>query len=414
MTKKTRFGRRSAVAAVVASAGLLVGAGAAHAAGLSCAGLPAAGVVTSNPIACAVNCAAGGTLASAVALKPRTTSRLTITVSGACVASTDDLPGGITIQGASSSAALQAPSATTDPVLGISGTGVQLAKLTIRGGVHALRGRSGSAFTATSIIVEGASEADVLLDHAVATFNTSTIENSAGDGIDANFGSTVFLNGGIVQKNAITGVNAVYDGSADIFGGAVLQNNGIRGAGSGYGGTVLVSAGTITKNGFAIGGVGGMDSGTGGHLVVEGSSTSVSSNDHNGILVDDGGTALVQNGVTIGNNNGNGLVLVQGGFAKVRLGAVVQGNTANGIYVEIGTVTVGDGAGPATIQNNNGNGLLMRTNSVANLGSSSNKITGNAGWGILCTGAPSNPLIFGAIGMVTGNTKGQIACKVAP
>ncbi len=336
-----RFGRRLCVV-VATSAALLVGAGEVDAAGLSCTGLPAAGAVTSNPISCTVNCAAGGTLASAVALKPRTTSRLTITISGTCVASTDDLPSSITIQGASSSATLAAPKATTDPVLGISGIGVELSKLTISGGVYALRGRSGSAFTGTDLIVEKASTADILLNHSVVTLNTSTVENSAGDGIDANWNSTVFLNGGIVQNNTSTGVNAVYDGSADVYGGALLQNNGYQGAGAGYGGTVLISAGSVTKNGFGSGGVGGIGTGTGGHVVVEGSTTSVSNNDHNGILADDSGSALVQDGATIANNSGNGLVLVQGGFAKVRAGATVSGNTGNGIDAEIGTLTVGE------------------------------------------------------------------------
>lgn len=199
-----RSGRSTSLVCAAVAATLFAGAGEAHAAGLSCTGLPPVGAVTSNPIACVVNCAAGGTLASAVALKPRTTSRLAITIKGTCVASTDDLPGGITLQG-TSGATLQAPKATTDPVLGISGTGVILNNLTISGGVYALRGRSGSAITGTNLVIEKASTANVLLNHSVATLNTSTIQNSTGDGIDANWGSTVFLNGGSVQNNTNTG-----------------------------------------------------------------------------------------------------------------------------------------------------------------------------------------------------------------
>jgi hypothetical protein len=150
MANFSHFGRRLGVVVAALSAALLAGAGEVQAAGLSCTGLPAVGAVTSNPISCTVTCPSG-TVASAVALKPRTTSRLTITIKGICVESVDDLPGGITLQGASSSATLQAPSSSTDPVLGISGTGVDLDKLTITGGVNALRGHSGSAFTGTNL-----------------------------------------------------------------------------------------------------------------------------------------------------------------------------------------------------------------------------------------------------------------------
>src|SRR5271170_7637419 len=117
MGKDPRFGWRLSFVVVTLATALLAGAADLHAAGLSCTGLPAAGAVTSNAISCAVNCAAGGTVASAVALKPRTTNRLTVTISGTCVASVDDLPDDITLQGKSSSATLRAPSATTDPVL---------------------------------------------------------------------------------------------------------------------------------------------------------------------------------------------------------------------------------------------------------------------------------------------------------
>jgi hypothetical protein len=59
----------------------------------------------------------------------------------------------------------------------------------------------------------------------------------------------------------------------------------------------------------------------------------------------------------------------------------------------------------------------MRTNSVARFGNSLNQIISNTGWGILCTGTPSNPLIFeplGTPGTVSGNGAGQIHCNASP
>jgi hypothetical protein len=111
----------------------------ASAAGLSCKGVPAAGAVTSNPISCTVACAALGTVASAVALAPRTTAGLTITIKGICAEQVDYLPGNVTLQGAAKGNGVRAPSVTTEPVLGSSGQRVVLDQLTVTGGVYALQ-----------------------------------------------------------------------------------------------------------------------------------------------------------------------------------------------------------------------------------------------------------------------------------
>jgi hypothetical protein len=137
MAKDPRFGRRLSVVVGVMLAVLLVGAGEVCAQALSCTKLPNSGFAISTPVSCTVNCAAGGTIASALALGPQTTNTLTITINGTCVESVDHVPGGVTLQAASSGATLQAPSSSTDPVLGISGTGVTLTDLTITGGVNA-------------------------------------------------------------------------------------------------------------------------------------------------------------------------------------------------------------------------------------------------------------------------------------
>jgi hypothetical protein len=113
--------------------------------GLSCQKVPPEGHVTSNPIACTVSCAKGGKLASALALAPRTTAGLTVTIMGTCIEAVDQVPGNVTIQGASSGEGLQAPDASSNPVLGISGAGVTLENLTICGGANALLVHSGAS-----------------------------------------------------------------------------------------------------------------------------------------------------------------------------------------------------------------------------------------------------------------------------
>ena len=71
-------------------------------AGLSCQKVPPEGHVTSNPIACTVSCAQGGKVASTLALAPLTTAGLKITINGTCIEAVDQVPGNITLQGASS------------------------------------------------------------------------------------------------------------------------------------------------------------------------------------------------------------------------------------------------------------------------------------------------------------------------
>ena len=161
-----------------------------------------------------------------------------------------------------------------------------------------------------------------------------------------------------------------------------MQNNAVDGAVAGMRGAVDISAGTVTNHGSGNPGNGEVAASSGGHAVVDGSSTSVSSNNGDGVLVVNGGSARISNGATVENNSNNGLSIVEGATAKMRQGAIVQGNGASGIYVQSGTVIVGDSAGPATIQNNKGSGIFLRTNSVAIFDIGGNQIVNNSVHGI--------------------------------
>jgi hypothetical protein len=135
--------------------------------GLSCQKVPPEGHVTSNPIGCTVSCSNGGKVASALALAPRTTAGLTITVKGTCIEAVDQVPGNVTLQGASSGDGLQAPAASSNPVLGISGAGVTLDNLTISGGATALWVHSGASAVGTNLEIEGSSIRNVFANGVV-------------------------------------------------------------------------------------------------------------------------------------------------------------------------------------------------------------------------------------------------------
>jgi hypothetical protein len=377
-------------------------------AGLTCQKVPPEGHVASNPITCTVSCAKGGKLASALALAPRTTAGLTITIAGTCVEAVDQVPGNVTLQGASSGDGLQAPAASSNPVLGISGAGVTLDNLTISGGVTALQVRSGASAAGNNLEIEGSSSRNVLAN-GVVTLNSSTIENSKGDGIDVLSTGTVFLNGGTVRNNS-RGV-LIGDGSyLAATAGAVISDNTTNHGVEVAGGSLTIFAATIKNN--PLDGVQLF----GGGIVFIGSPGVVGPNGRDGVRAN-GGVVHVQGGV-ISNNGEYGISVFHSGTAILDTSTVVTSNAANGVLIEDGTLNVGNGDGSATIQSNGANGIYLKTNTVGFFNNAGNKIVNNKGWGILCDGAPANPLIAigpaGTIGTVSGNGAGQISCNLAP
>jgi hypothetical protein len=374
--------------------------------GLTCQKVPPEGHVTSNPIACTVSCAKGGKVASALALAPRTTAGLTITINGTCIEAVDQVPGNITLQGASSGDGLQTPAASSNPVLGISGAGVTLDNLTISGGVNALRVHSGGTAVGNNLEVEGSSSQNVLAQGEL-TLNSSTVEGSTGDGIDVLQAGKLFLNGGTVRNN-VRGINIGNGAYLTATAGAVISDN--TGLGVETNGSLTVFAATIEGNSNT------------GVLVINGGNAFVASpgvvksNGRDGVQVL-GGSARVSGGVI--SNNARYGISVFNGTAILDTGAVVASNGSNGVLVEDGTVNVGNGDGSATIQSNPANGIYLKTNSVGVFNNDGNQIVSNSGWGILCDGPPANPLIAigpaaTKIGTVSGNGAGQIACNLAP
>ena len=412
------FSSRARVAALALLAAWFAGPGEGRAqspdahspAGLSCQKVPPEDHVTSNPIACTVACAQGGKLASALALAPRTTAGLTITIKGTCVEAVDQVPGNVTLQGASSGDGLQAPAASSNPVLGISGAGVTLNNLTLSGGAVALLVHSGASAVGNNLEIEGSSVRNVWA-RGVVTLNSSTIENSSGDGIGALSGGIVFLLDSTVRNNS-RGLNVGSGSYLDADSGAVISDN-TGGHGALVNGSLVLLAATIEGNAPD-----GVHLFNGGTVVIAGPSV-VRSNARDGVQVM-GGSAEVDG--VISNNARNGIFVLNSGTAIVDDGAVVASNAANGVLVEDGTVNLGSGGsgpGSGTIQSNAANGIYLKTNSVGFFNNAGNKIVSNSGWGILCDGPPANPLIAigltaSKIGTISGNGTGQISCNIAP
>jgi hypothetical protein len=316
-----------AIAAAALLVAWLVGASQVRAAGLSCTGVPKSGDVTSNPIACTVFCGSGGRIAPAVALAPRTTDQLTITIHGRCFEAISDLGySRIAFRGGSAGATIEAPSASTDPVVAIGGHHISFRNLTISGGVVGLQGNHGAQFNGANLVIRDASSADVLLNGATASLTASTMQNSGTDGIEENQGAVLFLVGGAIEGNARYGANVFGASSLYVDENAVIQNNRIAGAIASDGGSILVTAGVVGRNGAAISGVGGLEAGTGGHVRAETNSTIITENFVHGIWVYGGGTAFVDSGVAITNNSADGIHIEDGGAALIQGGSVISNN----------------------------------------------------------------------------------------
>jgi hypothetical protein len=346
-------------------------------------------------------------VASALALAPRTTAGLTVTIKGTCIEAVDHVPANVTLQGALSGDGLQAPATSSNPVLGISGAGVTLNNLMLSGGLNALLVHSGASAVGNSLVIEGSSIRNVLAN-GVITLNSPSIENSNGDGISALSGGIVFLNGGTVRNNS-RGILIGNGSYVDAFGSAVISDN-TAGHGIDDTGSLSVIAATIQGNSPD-----GIFVGNGGNAFIA-SAGVVQSNARDGVRVF-GGIVRVGGGV-ISNNAEYGISVFNSGAAILDTGAVVASNAMNGVLVEDGTVNAGNGDGSATIQSNGANGIYLKTNSVGFFNNAGNQIVSNSGWGILCDGPPANPLIAigpaGTVGTVSGNGAGQVSCNIAP
>lgn len=414
--------RRSHVACLLVIAALVLSSGECRATGVSCKNVPAAGSVTSNRILCTVSCGSGGTIAAALARRPQTTNTLMITIKGVCSEAVDDVPGGVTIQAAAPGDGLSAPNSSANPVLGISGGGVTLTGLTISGGADPLLVHKTGGVTGTNLVITGGSTYDVLVSGGLTLIN-STIENSANEGIASTSGGTVILDGGTVQNNPNWGVEASSGGSITIDQGAVITGNGTLsnsqgvpeggGAVSGGNGYLAFWDGAIENN---VGGQGillfvGGSARVGRFIPLTGDSVLVQNNAGDGITVLDGWLQVRDSTTIISGNSGNGIGIYGGGHALLQTDPVVQSNAKNGIAVTVGSVQIGSGTGPATIQSNTQSGIFLTNNSVASFGNSANQIIDNGQWGILCAGAPNNPLASGTFGTISGNAAGQNNCN---
>ncbi len=130
-----------------------------------------------------------------------------------------------------------------------------------------------------------------------------------------------------------------------------------------------------------------------------------------GLFVRLGGSVLTGTATTLNENKGEGVRVWDGSSVLLGIGTTVAANGLSGVEVEGGSILVPQ---KMTIKANGNHGIEVRdTSLVKSTSGQFPKIYSNAGWGVVCEGAPGDARLsspgFPATA-VFGNAGGQLNC----
>lgn len=358
---------------------------------------------TSGPPFATVDCAAGDTVAAALAAAPPT-GRYSITVKGTCTEAVRLDRDETTLRAFAPGDGLTAPAGAFSVLAVNDARRVDLDQLTLRGGQNGLSVGRGATVSAHGLrVVDAANTGVGIFQSASVQLNNPTVENAGHAGIQASSGGVASIHGGAILNTDTFGIGAQSGGDVSVGGGTVVRGTRFIGLYAAFSGSIDVFSATIEANGTgAMANQGGAIhfNGAGG-IVIRG-------NDHTGVAANNGGSVAVSAGTRVVNNRGGGVSAFNSAAIQVE-GSFVQDNGGDGIVLS--------GASSAQIQNSTitghaRDGVLVADTSVAQFGfpSGNNTITGNGGWGVRCETSPSVALIRGGIGNVSGNIAGQVSC----
>jgi hypothetical protein len=236
-------------------------------------------------------------------------------------------------------------------------------------------GISGTASSVFTVLADSGADNIELRDLTLSGSNTAAIVVTKG--------AHVIVRNAVIQQ-ALSGAMALDTGTLDVVASAIRNNS--QGAYAARGGVVTVSGGTVEANQV------GAIAWKAGTVIFTSSLPDLNSA---------GGTGPVVQ------NNVNGAVARSGGFVEFA-DATVQNNTANGVVVDSGGAAHFFSALAGTgnrVTGNAGNGILAQRSSSIAFSDVTNVITAN-GRGILCVNNPGYIVPPGFT--VTGNTLGDI------
>lgn len=357
---------------------------------------------TAGPPFATVDCAAGQTVADALARAPAS-GRYTISIRGTCTERVNINRDATTIEGGAPGATLAAPSPGSTVVMINGAEDIRLANIAISGGGGGITAFSRAGVTTDNVRITGFANTGILINaESNGHLNNTTIEGGDG-GIGVDAVSNASINGGTISGARFFNVSASRGSAVFIGGGALITGAGFHGVHASNGASVNVGNATIQNSAGT-----GLFAFQGGNVSANAGSL-IQGNNQGGVGAN-AATAVVGGG-RVTDNAPFGVLAYNGGVLTIQGGAIIEANRGSGVHLNVASsLAIQD----ATVRNNAGSGIEVNDTGV--VGGQGNTITGNGGWGVRCSGPPSVAMIStgpGGLGDLSGNGAGTENCPNA-
>jgi len=250
--------------------------------------------------------------------------------------------------------------------------------------------------TFSSTVAAGGGGEGVFITRAsLVLINGCNIHDNQQAGVDAEIGSTVFLQNTTIQNNTPNDGLDVIGNSTAIVGGTTIQNNGDPVAGTAgvfvsRNSTIVFRQTNLVQNNANI----GIQARNLSNVILANGATTIQGNQTNGVVIQ-GGSHLQINGpgnvsphVIQGNGAAcpldptcGGIFATQDSTVELTAGTI-SGNRGSGVSVQQGSNVQLNGV---TVSNNTGDGVHIQWLSIGNF-LSGNTISGNGGASVFCDG----------------------------
>jgi len=371
----------------------------------------------------AVDCSAGETIAKALTLgderKP-----LLVQISGTCSEHLLIDRNDVTLAAGIPSATVSGPDPAID-VIKVNASRVTIDGITVTGGRNGITGNSAPGLIVRNATVQGTGRNGITYAHgASGVVDGCTVVNNARDGVAVDSASATVINSEVSHSGRM-GIGVFNGGSArigidnfNVGAGNVISANTVNGVHIVFGSTALIAMNQITGNGTGNPTGSGINLTSasadivGGNMVSGNAGTGINLRSSSAVIGDQNFGLTTVNTVT-----GNGNPASQGGISGF-LGssmsirdAVISGNAVAGLIL---TTRSSVQIASTTIQNNlatlpgNGDGIRIVLGSALFAQAPNGTVTGNAGFGLLCTDAESSVINIPLLG-IGSNTAGPVS-----
>ena len=371
----------------------------------------------------AVDCSAGETIAKALTLGDERRPLL-IQISGTCSEHLLIDRNDVTLAAGIPSATVSGPDPAID-VIKVNASRVTIDGITVTGGRNGITGNSAPGLIVRNATVQGTGRNGITYAHgASGVVDGCTVVNNARDGVAVDSASATVINSEVSHSGRM-GIGVFNGGSArigidnfNVGAGNVISANTVNGVHIVFGSTALIAMNQITGNGTGNPTGSGINLTSasadivGGNMVSGNAGTGINLRSSSAVIGDQNFGLTTVNTVT-----GNGNPASQGGISGF-LGssmsirdAVISGNAVAGLIL---TTRSSVQIASTTIQNNlatlpgNGDGIRIVLGSALFAQAPNGTVTGNAGFGLLCTDAESSVINIPLLG-IGSNTAGPVS-----